>query len=57
MLSWGYNEYGQLGLGHNTGVSKPNQLEFFKPGSRITYVGCGANHSSALLGINHNYFL
>lgn len=42
---WGYNTYGQLGLGHHTHMSRPQELKHF---AYFIAVSCGGFHTLAL---------
>ena len=44
LFSFGSNEFGQLGLGHNTNVLKPSCVKSLKP-DRVLRVACGKAHT------------
>ena len=46
LYSWGYNGYGQLGLGHNDNQLLPQKLRL---SVLIESISCGANHTIALI--------
>ena len=41
LFAWGYNGYGQFGLGHNENVIKPT---FLMKDENILQIACGENH-------------
>ncbi|CAB3379995.1 Hypothetical predicted protein [Cloeon dipterum] len=49
VFSFGWNKYGQLGLGHNEDQSLPKKLDFFAAGGVVTAVACLVFSSLALL--------
>ena len=49
MFSFGSNEYGELGLGHEHPVTQPS-LVSFKDTPPIYRIACGRNHSAAIDG-------
>ena len=49
ILSFGKNDYGQLGLGNNTDRSIPTQINYMK----AKYVSCGNSHT-VLIDMNNN---
>jgi E3 ubiquitin-protein ligase HERC4 len=46
VYSWGNNQYGQLGLGNNEDVNKPNLIDV--PGVSFREISCGMRHSLLL---------
>lgn len=44
LFTFGSNEFGQLGLGHNNNVQKPSCVKCLKP-DRVTAVACGKAHT------------
>jgi len=48
--TFGYNEYGQLGYGHNqNNYDKPKQIPFFKDNNiKIVEIVCGLYHNAAI---------
>jgi X-linked retinitis pigmentosa GTPase regulator len=44
LFTFGSNEFGQLGLGHNTNVLKPSCVKSLKP-DRVVRVACGKAHT------------
>src|SRR5580693_6434843 len=47
LYSFGYNEYGQLGLGNNTDQNIPHKITQFNSNT-IVSIACGRNHSLVL---------
>ena len=45
---WGYNGFGQLGLGNTNDVNKPTDLPVFEGIARATAISAGAHHTCAL---------
>lgn len=57
MFLWGYNEFGQLGLGDNQNSrSLPTRLKTLPCNKQIASIYCGYNHSAALLGFFTLFF-
>src|SRR5580704_13900561 len=58
IYAWGYNQYGQLGLGHNTQTNSPQKLDL----PNVKKIICGGYHTMALTFSNeiyawgHNYY-
>lgn len=49
LLSWGRNEYGSLGLGNTTFMTKPEPVTFFlEKGLQVKDMNCGGWHSTAI---------
>ena len=48
LFSWGNNDNGQLGLGHNTHQYTPQKIEFFKNPFEILNFQCGGFHNLCL---------
>lgn len=44
LFTFGSNEFGQLGLGHNTNVLKPSCVKSLKP-DKVVRVACGKAHT------------
>ena len=44
LFTFGSNEWGQLGLGHNNNVIKPSCVKTLKP-DLVTAVACGRHHT------------
>ena len=44
LFTFGSNEWGQLGLGHNNNVIKPSCVKVLKP-DQVTSVACGRYHT------------
>ena len=54
MKCWGYNRYGQLGLGHgytigDSSLETPGVLPFVNVGGKVTKIAAGTYHACALL--------
>ena len=45
VFSWGYNHYGQLGIGNQINQSSPQQISFFKNPEEIISLCCGNDFS------------
>ena len=43
VFSWGFNIYGQLGIGNQIEQSSPQQIEFFKNPEEIISLSCGSD--------------
>lgn len=41
LFTWGFNEVGQLGLGHRFNVHTPQRLAAFADDERVVEVACG----------------
>ena len=50
MFSFGSNEYGELGLGHEQPTTTPTLVPI-KEGVAIYRIACGRNHSAAIDGL------
>src|SRR5436190_798828 len=48
---WGYNKYGQLGLGHNEDQNSPQKLDL----PNIKKIICGDYHCMAITNLNEIY--
>ena len=44
LFTFGSNEWGQLGLGHNNNVIKPSCVKMLKP-DHVAAVACGRHHT------------
>ena len=44
IFTFGSNEFGQLGLGHNDNVLKPSCVKVLKP-DKVLAVACGKTHT------------
>ena len=55
VYSFGENESGQLGLGHNDEQEKPTFIETFK-GIKINKISCGMAHAGVVTG-KKNYVI
>ena len=51
---WGRNNYGQLGLGHDTDLIVPQEFRFFRR-SDVIQIDCGDDHTIALMRFNKCY--
>ena len=49
IYSFGWNDYGQLGIGNEINQSKPQLISFFK-NTKINFISCGNNHSIVSTG-------
>jgi E3 ubiquitin-protein ligase HERC4 len=47
LYAWGFNSYGQLGIGSQTGQEKPTLVSSLN-GIPIAFIACGGNHSFAV---------
>lgn len=47
VLAWGANEFGQLGLGHNSVVHSPHLVESLQE-EIVVEISCGSSHSAAI---------
>lgn len=56
VFSFGSNEYGELGLGHERPIATPT-LVSFKETPAIYRIACGRNHSAAVDGLLNYDFL
>jgi len=54
LFSWGYNEYGQLGLGHHNNVNTPQRISFFS-NIKISKIYCGSLSSFILIDVGDIY--
>lgn len=52
MFSFGSNEYGELGLGHENRTTTPS-LVMFRDEPAIYRIACGRNHSAAIDGMSY----
>ena len=54
LFTFGSNEWGQLGLGHNNNVIKPSCVKTLKP-DQVTAVACGRQHTlvAMMSGVLH----
>jgi alpha-tubulin suppressor-like RCC1 family protein len=50
LFTFGYNAYGQLGLGNNTNYNTPQRVEFFN--SNVASVSCGGIHTAIVTNTN-----
>ena len=48
LFTFGSNEWGQLGLGHNNNVIKPSCVKVLKP-DQVTKVACGRHHTLVVM--------
>jgi len=48
-MSFGYNGFGQLGLGNNLNQSIPNQILFFQPGIQLNRTKFSLSESSFII--------
>jgi alpha-tubulin suppressor-like RCC1 family protein len=51
IYAWGYNQYGQLGLGHNADTNSPQKLDLIN----VKKIICGGYHTIALTYSNEIY--
>ena len=54
-MSFGYNAYGQLGLGNNLDQYNPNQISFFQPGIQLNRTKFSLSFSS-FITINGTFY-
>eukprot|EP01122_Echinamoeba_exundans_P000373 TRINITY_DN10331_c0_g1_i1.p1 TRINITY_DN10331_c0_g1~~TRINITY_DN10331_c0_g1_i1.p1 ORF type:complete len:996 (-),score=143.11 TRINITY_DN10331_c0_g1_i1:1-2583(-) len=59
---WGYNKYGQLGLGNTTNYDTPQRITFFDSSRPVIAIGAGQRHSLVLTAqgevysFGHNHY-
>ncbi|KAF2076936.1 hypothetical protein CYY_001774 [Polysphondylium violaceum] len=46
--TWGYNKYGQLGVGHQNNLNHPENLTFFHAGNKVISFSIGDRHMGAV---------
>ena len=59
LFTFGSNEFGQLGLGHNDNVLKPSCVKVLKP-DKVVAVACGKTHTVVAMGSgkkNYDFFI